>query len=428
MQLVVLGLNHKTAPVEIRERLSLTEEDIYIGLKCVDYYERIHEMVIVSTCNRTEIYAVVEENCNALMLLKCFLYDLTDYSDSIDEYLYFYCGRECIKHLFKVAASLDSLVMGEGQILSQVKKAYAVARTAETTSTVLNTLFHRAISVGKRVRTETKIAHNAVSVSSAAVELAKSIFTNFTDLKVLMIGAGKMGELTVCALKGKGCHDIYIANRDYEKAQRLAQKVEAKPVVLENVLETIEDMDIVVTSTGATYYVINKEDIIHVMTKRHGKPLVCIDIAVPRDIEPEVADIQGVRLYNIDDLEAVVHNNIEMRGNEAVLAERIVEEEVAILLDRFNYLSFQPVIALLANRAERMRARELKRAMAKLPDITAEQRRVVENMSRMIVRKMLREPMVRVNNAAGTKNEEYYVEAMRRLFKLDTIRENIDEK
>lgn len=428
MQLVVLGLNHKTVPVEIREKFSLTEEEVYIGLKSIDDYEKFREMTIISTCNRTEVYAVIEETHDALLFLKVFLYDLVGYEEGIDEYLYFYTGRDCIRHLFRVSASLDSLVVGEGQILSQVKKAYAIAREADATSTILNTLFHRSISVGKRVRTETKIAHSAVSVSSAAVELAKSIFPDFTNLSAMMIGAGKMGELTVGSLKGRGCEDVYVANRDFKKAQKLAQKVGAIPIVLENILEFAEKIDVIITSTGATYYIITKEDVNELMLKRNGKPIIFIDIAVPRDVEPQVADIEGVSLYNIDDLEAVVNNNIEIRDKEAVLAEKIIEEEVKSLLDRFHYLSIQPVIALLTNRAERMRERELKRAMAKLPDITLEQRRVIENMSRMIVRKMLREPMVKVNNAAGTKNEEYYVEAMRRLFKLDTIRENVNER
>ena len=330
--------------------------------------------------------------------------------------------------MFNVAASLDSLVIGEGQILSQVKKAYALAREVGTTSTVLNTLFHRAIAVGKRVRTETRIAYSAVSVSYAAVELAKNIYGDLFGAKVLLLGAGQMAELTAKHFVGKGVENVYVANRSYERAVELAEKFHGEAVPFENAIKAATDIDIVVTSTGAPHYVVKAWETSQLMKRRKGRSIIFIDIAVPRDVEPEVADIKGVRLYNIDDLESVVDSNIKVRQQEAEQAGKIVLEEVEELVNKFRYLSFRPVMALLTDKADRIRRREVKRAMAKLPDITADERKAIENMSKMIVRKLLREPMMRINNAAGTGNEQYYIDAMSDLFKLDTIGERKSER
>lgn len=424
MQLVVVGLNHKTAPVEVRECFSLSVDKVKAGLRHIDEYEEIHEAVILSTCNRSELYVVVEDAEESLPELKQFLYDLASNDDDVDEYLFHYYDEECIEHLFRVASSLDSLVIGEGQILSQVKKGYWIAKEAGTTSTVLNTLFHRAISVGKRVRTETRIAYNAVSVSYAAVELARNLFGDLANSRVLLMGAGQMAELTARHLLDHGVKNVIVSNRNYDRAVELAEKFGGEAVHAENAMAYEINADIVITSTGAPHYIVKAWDTQHLMKKRKNKPIIFIDIAVPRDVEPEVADIKGVSLYNIDDLEAVVDSNIKVREQEAELAEKIVAEEVKELVNKFRYLSFRPVMALLTEKAERMRQREVKRAMAKLADITPEERKVVENMSHMIIRKMLREPMMKINSAAGTGNEQYYIDAMRDLFKLDTIGEN----
>jgi glutamyl-tRNA reductase len=424
MQLVVLGLNHKTAPVEVRERFSISADRISQGLRHLEDYAAIDEAVVLSTCNRSEMYAAVEEDSEELQTLKQFLFDLAGNEESIDEYLYCYTGEDCIRHLFEVASSLDSLVLGEGQILSQVKKAYAIARESGTTSTVLNTLFHRAIAVGKRVRTDTRIAFKPVSVSYAAVELARKMFGVLADSNVLVFGAGQMAELTVQHLVSKGIKKIYVANRSLPKAKILADKFGGEAVPLAEAYKLAVDVDVVVTSTGAPHYVIKPWETQQLMTRRKGRPLVFVDIAVPRDVDPDVAEIKGVQLYNIDDLEAVVGRNVKERENEAAEAVVIVNEEVDALVEKFRYLSFRPVMALLSDKAERIRCRELKRAMTKLPDITADERRAIEHMTKMIVRKLLREPMVKINSSAGTTQEQFYVEAMRSLFKLDTLREH----
>lgn len=423
MQLIVLGLNHKTAPVAVRERFSISKEGIRKGLRHLNEYESLNEAVVLSTCNRSEMYAVVDDADEDLPTLRQFLFDLTGNEEDIDPYLYTFCDEACVRHLFDVASSLDSLVIGEGQILSQVKEAYSIAREESATSTVLNTLFHRAIKTGKRVRTETRIAFNAVSVSYAAVELAREVLGGLSSSNVLIFGAGKMAELTAQHLLDKGVQKIYVANRHRAKAQELAQRFGGETVTFELAFQEATDVDVVVTSTGAPHYVVRAWDTQQLMARRKGRPLVFVDIAVPRDVDPEVAEIKGVTLYNIDDLEEVVDEHKQERQQEAMLAEKIVSEEVEALLGKFQYLSCQPLMAMLSDRAERIRCREVKRALTKLPDLTKEERRAMEHMTRMIVRKLLRSPMMELNASAGTEREHFYIEAMRSLFKLDIIGE-----
>lgn len=423
MQLAVLGLNHKTAPVEVRERFTLSKEKVRRGLQHLREYDPVHEAVVVSTCNRSEVYAVVGEEATGGDALYRFWSDMTGSREKIDEYMYTFTDEACIRHLFRVASSLDSLVIGEGQILSQVKDAYALAHAAGATSTVLNTLFHRAITTGKRVRTETRIAFNAVSVSYAAVELARDIFGTLEASSALIFGAGKMAELTAENLLGRGVKKIYVANHHREKAEEMAAQFGGEAVDFDSGLEAALDVDIVVTSTGAPHYVIHPWETQRAMRERGGRPLVFIDIAVPRDVDPDVSDIQGVTVYNIDDLEEVVDEHKQERQKEAHQAEAIIEEEIAAIREKFQYLSFQPLMARLSSRADKIRRRELRRALGKLPRLDAAEQKVMEHMSRMIVRKLLRFPMMEINAAAGTEREQFYIDAMNSLFKLDFIGE-----
>jgi glutamyl-tRNA reductase len=426
MQLVVLGLNHKTAPVEVRECFAFSEDQIKQALYHLREYEEISECVIVSTCNRTELYAVVDEAADALSVLVEFWRGAVAVKDiEMDSHLFCHTEEHCIRHLFRVVSSLDSLVIGEGQILSQIKKSYSIARSINTTSTVLNTLFHRAIAVGKRVRTETRIAYSAVSVSYAAVELAKKLLGDLAQAKVLLLGAGEMSELTARHLVENGVRTVFVSNRNYDRAQQLADKFRGLAVPFEEFLKSAEQADIIITSTGAPHYIIRAWDVAHLMPKRQGRPIIFIDIAVPRDVEPEVAAIAGANLYNIDDLEAVAESNMRAREQEAKAAEKIIDEELAELVVKFRYLSFRPTLARLRDKAERIRQRELKRALAKLPEATAEERKVMENLTKMLVRKFLRDPILRINEAAGTDKESYFLDAARVLFKLDELGEEV---
>jgi glutamyl-tRNA reductase len=424
MQLVVLGLNHKTAPVDVRECFAFDDEKIHQALKYLYEYEDIRECVLLSTCNRTEMYAVVDDADDALATMQSFFERLSARSINIAEYGFYYQEVECIEHLFRVSASLDSLVLGEGQILSQVKKAYSAARDLATTSTVLNTLFNRAIAVGKRVRTETRIAFSAVSISYAAVELAKKILGNLENSNVLVLGAGEMSELTARHLVENGVKTVFVSNRRYERAVALADKFQGVAVPFQDFMNCAVDADIIITSTGAPHYIIRAWDVAHLMPKRQGRPIIFIDIAVPRDVEPEVAAIAGVELYNIDSLEAVVQSNIRLREKEVVLAEAIVAEELSDLVNKFRYLSFQPVFARLTGKAEQIRQRQFKKVLSKLSDLTDEEKKVIENMSKMIIRKLLRDPFVKINASAGTEKADYYLEALKELNNLDAIGED----
>ena len=413
MKLKILGLNYKTAPINIREKFSISKESIRRGLENLDEYEGLNEAVILSTCNRTEIYSVTANGCENAA--KIFLKDLI--GGDVENYLYEYDGENCARHLFEVSSSLDSLILGEGQILSQVKDAYTTAKNIGATSTILNTLFHRAIAVGKNVRTETKIAYNSVSVSSAAVELAAEKLNGLQDKTALIFGAGKMAQLTAQHLNSHGVKKIFVANHHIERAEEMAEKIGGEAVAWEDALLNAVDVDIIITSTGAPHYVIKTWQTQKLMARRNGRGIFFIDIAVPRDVDPEVGKIHGVTLYNIDDLEAVVESHIQARQIEADSARKIVEVEVAAIMERFKYLKFQPLMADLSERAEKIRERELKRFSAKLPNLTEDERRILDQMTRKIVRKLLRLPMMKLNASAGTNEENFYAAAMQALFR-----------
>lgn len=413
MLLRVMGLNYKTAPVEVREKIAVDKDSIRRGLENLDEYDGLSEAVILSTCNRMEIYSVTADSC-----AKSAAEFLNDLTGGVEEkYLYGYGGEECVRHLFEVAASLDSLVLGEGQILSQVKDAYALAKEVGATATILNTLFHKAIASGKSVRTETKIAYNSVSVSSAAVQLAAEKLNGLAGKKALIFGAGKMARLTAQHLKSRGVEKILVANRHLERAQEMALEIGGEALPWENALPSAVDVDIIITSTGAPHYVVKPWQTQQLMTKRGGRGIFFIDIAVPRDVDPEVGKIHGVTLYNIDDLEAVVESHVAARRLEAESARKIVEADVAAMMERFKYLKFQPLMADLSNRAEKIRERELKRISGKLADLSEEERRAVEQMTRKIVRKLLRLPMMKLNASAGTQEENFYAAAVKALFR-----------
>lgn len=413
MHLQVLGLNYKTAPIEVREKFSIDKNSIRQGLENLADYEGLNEVVVLSTCNRSEIYAVCSDGYEESV--KNFLNDLVG-GDS-EKFFYKFESENCIRHLFKVAASLDSQILGEGQILSQVKEAYSVAKSSEATGTILNTLFHKAITVGKIVRTETKIAYNSVSVSSAAVDLAEKKLNGLENKKVLIFGAGKMAQLTAQHLISHKVGKILVANRHFERAEEMAKKFYGIAVSWEEALQNADDVDVIVTSTGAPHYVVKFWQTQQLMTRRNGREIFFIDIAVPRDVEPEVGKIKGVTLYNIDDLESVVEHNKKFRMEEAKIAEKIVEEFVKATVERFKYLNFQPLMADLSKRAEQIREREVKRFSSKLKNISDEEKKVVAQMTKKIVRKLLRLPMMRLNESAGTHEEKFFTEAVQALFK-----------
>lgn len=418
MELLVWGLNHKTVPVSVREQFAVPPERIGAALSQSSQYNTIQEAVILSTCNRSEIYAVCPDGTTGDVLKDFFLSLLDKKPDVRPDYFYTYKGKDCMVHLLRVASSLDSQIIGEGQILSQVKQAYLLAHDCGATGIVLNLLFHQAIATGKRVRTDTHIAYNAVSVSYAAVQLAERLLGGVSGKTLLLFGAGQMAELAARNFLGKGLTRLYIVNRHIERAQKLASLLSGTAVHYQKGDDAAALADIIVTSTGAPHYVLTEERLTAIMKARKGRPLLLIDIAVPRDIEPSAADLPGISLYNIDDLTTTVEENEKSRQREAALAADIVREDTQALLQRFRYLPVRPALLRLSEKAEKARKREFRRAMNKLPELTDDQYRIIETMTHMIVRKLLRDPMMQTVGAARTDKEEETVRSLSDLFKL----------
>ena len=394
MQLTVLGLNHRTAPVEIRERFNFSQERVASILRRLRNYDNIPEAMLLSTCNRTELYMVIENPHDAIPFIKALLQHLAG-EQYKSEYFYNLSGTHCVKHLFRVAASLDSLIVGEGQILSQIKGAYLLARETGMTDTILNTIMNRAIAV-----------------SSAAVDLAINILGDLSKAQILVVGAGKMSELTARHLLDKGAQTICVSNRHYERAHDLADKFHGTAIPYRAMFEHAADADIIITSTGAPHYVLTKENLGPLLPKRNGRPLILIDIAVPRDVDPRLADVPGVTIYNIDDLEGVVDTNKSFRSHEAQVAEQIITEEIAALKERLRYYTMRPVMVQLHDKMNFLRQKVLKKAFIKLPNLTDNEKRIIDLM----------------NAVAGTADEERYRKMMIDLFLLNETGEECGDE
>lgn len=427
MQLTVLGLNHRTAPVEIRERFNFSNDRVASILRRLRNYDNIPEAMLLSTCNRTELYMVIENPHEAIPFIKSLLKHLAGEHYQSD-YFYNLNGTNCVKHLFRVASSLDSLIVGEGQILSQIKNAYQIARNNGMTDTILNTIMNKAIAVGKRVRTETKIAYSSVSVSSAAVDLAIKILGDLSKSQILVVGAGHMSELTAQHLLDKGAQTICVSNRHYERAQDLADKFHGTAIPYRAMFEHAADADIIITSTGAPHYVLTVENLGPLLPKRNGRPLILIDIAVPRDVDPRLADVDGVTIYNIDDLEGVVDTNKNFREKEAHVAEQIISEEIDALKERLRYYTMRPVMVQLHDKMNFLRQKVLKKAFIKLPNLTDHEKRIIDLMTQRLEHKFLREPMKAMNAVAGTAEEERYKKMMCDLFLLNETGEEFGDE
>ncbi|MDD5435540.1 MAG: glutamyl-tRNA reductase, partial [Nitrospira sp.] len=396
MDIVLVGLSHKTAPVEVRERLSFPGQELAEGILKLRSYNEIMECVILSTCNRVEIYATVETPEYGIARIKEFLHSRYPdvHEDWITQHLYVHKNEGVAQHLFMVASSLDSMVLGETQILGQVKDAFDVALLNKTTGVVLNKLFKKAISAAKRVRTETKVGESAVSISFAAVELAKKIFSTLSGKTGMLVGAGEMAELAAQYLVNNGIKEIVVSNRSYERAVHLAQAYNGRVVRFEDFLLEMVHVDVVICSTGAPDYVIrygNMKEIIH---KRRNRPIFLIDISVPRNIDPDINKIDNVFLYDIDDLQAVVETNLKARREEADKGEQIVYEEVETYTKWFKSLEVVPTIVALRDKMEEIRKRELERTIGKLRSLSPEEMQVIEVLTNTIVNKILHGPLV----------------------------------
>jgi glutamyl-tRNA reductase len=419
VHLLLIGASHRTAPVELRERLDFCSRGLDRAVAALGAQPAAEEAVVLSTCNRAELYVACTDPPSTFEDLVTFVSDFHQLPvERIRPHLYSHIDQDVARHLFRVSSGLDSLVVGEPQILGQVKMAYGVATTAQTTGALLNKLFHWAFAVGKRVRSETAVAEGAVSVSFAAVNLAKKIFGQLHGRRVLVIGTGEMGKLTATHLKAQGIAALVITSRTLAHAQELAEEVGGDAAPWDALRRSLLESDIVITATGSPTPILSKAQIAASMPTSRTRPLFIIDIAVPRDVEPNAAEIEQVFLYNIDDLQAIVRENLEKRGAEVGRAEQIVEDEVRKFAAWQRSRQAIPTIVALRQRFETIRQSELERLDAKLAGLSPEARVRVDEITRLIVEKLLLNPTEQLKSLGDTELVGQYTDALNRLFAL----------
>ena len=421
MQLLLVGVSHRTAPVELRERLDFSAKGVDRALTALAESPSHHETTIVSTCNRVELYVCCDETDTARAAIQQFLSSFHGIpGDQLTPHLYVKTGPDAVRHLFRVASGLDSLVVGEPQVLGQVKEAFGLASQLGCTGTLLNKLFHSAFAVGKRVRTETALSEGAVSVSYAAVALAKKIFGSLKGRTILVLGAGEMGKLTAIHMQSQGIGRLIIASRTAAHAVALADSIGGTAIAWESLNTAVAEADILITATGASAPIISRALIAQTMKARRQRPLFIIDIAVPRDVEPEAGKLEEVFLYNIDDLQSVVQENLSKRGTEADEAELIVSEEVSKFLGWLNSRGAVPTVVALRHRFESVRQSELRRLEPKLASLPPEARARVDEITRLIVEKLLINPTEQLKSISDAETVAAYSDALNRLFGLSS--------
>jgi len=417
VHLVGIGLSHKTAPVEVRERLSFGPGNLGEGLADLHRRSGVQEAVLLCTCNRTEAYAVGAE---AEPAATAFLIAHSGLSaDALSPHLYLRTNQEAVAHLFRVAAGVDSMVVGESEILGQVKRALEAALAQGCAGLVLDRLFRTAAAVGKRARAETGIGRGAFSVGHCAAELARSIFSDLHEKRLLLLGAGDTAELTARHLMASGATSVFVANRTHARALELAEQLGGRAVHYDELLSAMEKCDIVIGATAAPHAVVTRDQVAQVMRARKNRPLFCIDIAVPRDIEPAVGTLNNVYLYDIDDLSAVVAEDAQQRSREAEKVEAIVLEATGKFSAWHQSLRAAPTIAALRQKLEGIRAGETERALRRLEHLSAQDREAVVNLTTSLLNKILHQPTVELKNGLRAGDGEVRIETVRCLFGLD---------
>jgi len=417
MKLLLTGLSHKTAPVHLREKLAITESSLPRALQELQRLGAA-EAVVLSTCNRVELAISTADDMEPGPVLDRFLMEWQGALAQFDGHLYRLESREAIQHIFRVAASLDSMVVGEPQILGQMKAAYAAAKAEGSVGGLLETVLTRAFGAAKRVRSETGIGQMAVSVSYAAVELARRIFGSLSGQKVLIIGSGKMGELAAKHLRRSGANKIFVTNRTFSRAEEMARMFDGRAVEYTAFPAMLHEIDIVIASSGATQYILTRDEMQRVIGQRKNKPMFLIDIAVPRNIDPDVDKIEGVFLYSVDDLAGVVNANLKERGKHAEQAETIIAEEVELMMARLRIEGVAPTIVNLQEQLEEIRAAEVERAIRRTPGMTPEERQRLEAITRSIVNKIAHGPISELRRHASEPEGNHAIEVIRRVFHL----------
>lgn len=420
MHILLIGLNHKSAPVEIRECLAFSPEDVGEVLPNVTGMPDIKEAMLISTCNRVEFLVVTENASGSAREIKSFLADFRNTPlHEFEKSLYVREDDDAVRHVFRVASSLDSMVLGEPQILGQIKTAHRLSTELETSGVILNRLLHKAFSVAKRVRTETGIADHAVSISYAAVELAKKIFDDLEGKGALLIGAGEMAVLALEHLVKNGVKRIFVANRTFERAVEVAGRFKGTPILFKEIGDGLLDVDIVISSTGASSYILTYKDVKPLVRRRRNRPLFFIDIAVPRDIDPDINRANNVYVYDIDDLKGVIDKNIEKRETEATKGDRIVDEGVIQFGKWLEAQEVTPTIVALRNKAESIRKKELAKTLSGTKSISEKERADIDRLTISICNKILHDPTIFLKRPGRWDKRDLYVNATRKLFNLD---------
>jgi len=418
-EILLIGINHKTAPVELRECIAFTEDEAATALRDLSRNPHIREALLFSTCNRVEVLVVTANKAGAIDATKDYIAEANkiprrEFEDS----LYIYEGDEAVRHIFRVASSLDSMVVGEPQILGQVKEAYRMASAAKTSGVILNRLLHRTFFVAKRIRTETGIGDNAVSISYAAVELGRKIFGSLEGKNVLLVGAGEMAELAVEHLIRNKAGKIYVANRTFENGVALARRFSGQPIRFEEIADSLKLVDIIISSTGSTDYVITRDQVKGVIRIRRNRPIFFIDIAVPRDIDPMVNRLTNSYVYDIDDLQGVIDENIEDRQREAIKGERIVDEAVIRFREWYAGLEVVPTIVALRSKLESIAEAEIKKTLQS-NKISESSTAAIQKMAAALINKIMHDPTVFLKKDSMPGDKSKKIDAVRKIFKLD---------
>jgi glutamyl-tRNA reductase len=415
MQLAIVGLSHKTAPVEIRERLAFNSDALRQALTTLVGRQQVTEAIILSTCNRVEVVAESPDD----RLIREFLCEFHQVSpDAVSKHLYSFRNADAIRHVFRVAASLDSMMIGEPQILGQVKEAFRIAADAGTVGMNLTALMNRAFAVAKKVRNETGISQSAVSVSFAAVELARKIFGDLSGKTVMIIGASKMGELAAKHLKRNGVSSVLVTNRTFERAVELARVFEGAAVPFEHFTDHMDRADIIISSTGAPHFIISKPLAEQIMHRRKNKPMFFIDIAVPRDIDPTVNEIDNAFLYDIDDLQQVIDANLKERMKEASRAEEIIDSEVQAFCRKMQSREVVPTIVQLRDTLEKLRREEIERNRRHLKALSPEHMEAIDQITKSLVNKILHTPIEQLKLMANDPDGVAFGDALRKMFNI----------
>ncbi len=420
MYILMAGLSHKTAPIEIREKFAISNKKIVEAYEYLVADPIIEGVVILDTCNRTEIYTTSRDLEAGTEMLKNFFVEFLEIDlDMVKNYIYLPSCYETIHHLFNVASGIDSMILGETQILGQVKDAINQAMELGYSDGVLNTLFQRSIYVGRKVRNETGIDSNPISVSYAAVELARNIFGSLQDKTVMVVGAGEMSELATKYLMQNGVNSVIVSNRSFEKALQMAASFNGRAVKFDKLADELQRADIVISCTAANHYVIRRDNCQAILKNRNGSQIILIDIAVPRDVDPSLQEIAGVNIYDIDDLQNVVDANYFARRKAAQAANTIIQEEITKFNEWLGSLYVVPIITALKEKGERIKEQELQRALNRLGKVNEHEMKVISSMANSVVNQLLHSPVLMLKEMANSNNGHLYAEVLKDLFTLE---------